>query len=107
MKVTIRKPPVIKSIPIRTSADRLLTQAKLCLDNKRVDDRLKPKVQKYLIDTPKGEEILAKQRFTFVRSKTTLSHRDSDEYFYFAGKFRNKILLFSDRRRSLFIPQIQ
>ena len=63
VKVTIRKPPVIKSIPIRTSADRLLTQAKLCLDNKRVDDRLKPKVQKYLIDTPKGEETLVKQRF--------------------------------------------
>lgn len=81
--INICKPPpspsVIKSIPIRTSTNQLLTQAKLCLHNKLIDDRLKTKSQTYLIN---GEDqAMAKQRhYTFPKSKTSINHRDNNEY---------------------------
>ncbi len=85
-----------KFIPTRNSIDHLLNQAKLCLENKRIDDRLKTnsnKFQTYLAKSTKEEETTSiKRRQNFIKSKTTMTamnRRDDYKYlkFYFSIDF--------------------
>ncbi|CAF3820120.1 unnamed protein product [Adineta steineri] len=75
---------ITKPIPSIKSTDYLLSQAKICLDNKIIEDRLtklKVNSSKYLINTSKEENNVSQRRHLFAKSKTTMtSMNHNDEY---------------------------
>lgn len=69
-----------------SSTDHLLYQAKLCLDNKIIEDRLKSnatKFQNYLVNNTKDEDTnVIQRRQIFAKSKTIMTSINH-EYLHF------------------------
>jgi len=80
----------IKFIPIINSTDHLLNQAKICLDNKIIEDRLKTgsaKFQTYLVKGTQDEEMTAEQRrLTFAKLRTTMTSMDRGDHYEYLKK---------------------